>query len=102
MANGEVFLIKSGMAIPVHKASETTEPISKNERIESNCHSMFIRNTGTSIMTVNGEPFRQGEFKVFTPPILNVINVTKYDIKFDNSGTNEAWVTRSIIEFCFE
>ena len=100
--NGDVFLVKLGMAIPVHKASESQIPIFENQRIESNCHSMVIRNTGTAVMKVNGEPFQTGEFKVFTPPILNVINVTKYEISFGAVGTKEAWVTRSIIEFCFE
>ena len=95
------YLVIKNAAIPVHKASAQTEPITKNQRIESNCHSIIIRNTGTSVMTVNGQPFRQGEFYVFMPPVLNVIDTTRYDIKFDNTGTNEGWVTRSIINFCF-
>lgn len=98
----DVYLVKKGVAISVHKASATSEPITTNQRIETNCHSIVVRNTGTSVMTVNGEPFRQGEFYIFTPPILNVIDVTKLDIKFDNSGTNEAWIRRSVIDFCFE
>ena len=96
------YLVLHGAAIPVHKASSTKEPIKQNDRVISNCHSIIIRNVGTSVMFVNGEPYRQGEAYTFTPPVLNVIDTTVYDVKFDSTGTNECWVTRSIINFCFE
>lgn len=95
------YLVLKSVAIPVHKASSFSEPITVASRVESNCHSIIIKNTGTSKMMVNGQPFTQGEFYAFTPPVLNVIDVTRYDITFDNVGLNEAWVTRSVIDFCF-
>jgi hypothetical protein len=103
MSVGNVHLQIAGNSIPVHKATVRMEAITENKSVVSDCHSIVIRNTGTNPVEINGQPFEKGELYYFHPPKLNVIDTTVYDVKFrELGGSNEVWITRSIIDFCFD
>lgn len=65
------------------------------QELRSDCNSLTVINTGTSIAIIEGLEIQPGE-QYYAPGNEDEINETRYRLSFDNTGTNVVLVIRKI------
>jgi hypothetical protein len=65
------------------------------QELRSDCNSLTVINTGTSIAILEGLQILPGE-QYIAPGNEDELNETRYRLSFDNTGTNVVLVIRKI------
>ena len=65
------------------------------QELRSDCNSLTVINTGTSVAIIEGLEVQPGE-QYYAPGNEDELNETRYRLSFDNSGTNVVLVIRKI------
>lgn len=65
------------------------------QELRSDCNSLTVINTGTSIAIIEGLQVLPGE-QYYAPGNQDELNETRYRLSFDNLGTNVVLVIRKI------
>jgi hypothetical protein len=65
------------------------------QELRSDCNSLTVVNTGTSIAIIEGLEIQPGE-QYYAPGNEDELNETRYRLSFDNTGTNVVLVIRKI------